>query len=72
MRAAQHQLEGAFVGQHVLAEAGGQFGQARHDLCVALLLRRGHQRTRPHEVEVNPFQQAFLLCRERHRLALGV
>ena len=69
---AQHETKARLVGQHVLAEARGQAGEPLHDVRVTLLLGRAELRPGAHEVEVEAFEHARLLGRQRKSLALRV
>ena len=67
--AAQHQLKARFVGEHVLAEAGGQVGEPLHHLGIALLRRAVHARAGAHEVGVIALEHAQLLVAEAELVA---
>ena len=67
--AAQHELEARLVGEHVLAEAGGQVGEPLHDLGIALLRRAVHARAGAHEVGVIALEHAQLLVAEAELVA---
>jgi hypothetical protein len=69
--AAQHQLVGGLVGQHVLGELGAQRGQLLHDGRIALGLRP-QAGTGAHAVQVQALQQAQGLGLQAQAVALGV
>ena len=69
---AQHQPVRGFIGQHVLAEARGEFGQALHDLAVAHLRCRGEPGSGAHEIKMNALQHAALFRVQLERAALFV
>ena len=57
----EHQLEPALVGEHVLAEARRQLGEALHDRRVARLLGRREPGAGADEVEVEALEDTPLL-----------
>ena len=70
--AAQHQVKAGFVGEHVLAEAGGQVGQPLHHLGITLLRRAVQARAGAHEVGVIALEHAQLLVAEAELVAPAV
>ena len=68
--ALQHQPKAGLVGQHVLAEARGELGQALHHLGIALLAGAGHARAGSHVVDVKTLEHAPLLAAQGERIAL--